>query len=56
LNVHNVSDVSQIEIHATEILVPDHSPSKGDAAVAKLKRIKSSGGDHILAELIQAGC
>jgi hypothetical protein len=37
LNVHRVSDVTQIEIHTTEPLVPDPSPSEIDIAIAKLK-------------------
>jgi hypothetical protein len=43
LNMHNVSDVRQIEKHTTEPLVPGPS------------RLKSPGSEQIPAELIQAG-
>jgi hypothetical protein len=42
LNVHNVSDVSQIHLEV-------------EIAIAKLKKYKSPGSDQIPAELIQAG-
>jgi hypothetical protein len=51
LNVHNVSDVRQIE----EPLVPGPSYLEVEIAIAKLKKYKSSVSDEILAELIQAG-
>jgi hypothetical protein len=35
LNVHTVSDVRQIEIHAAEPLVPDPSPFVFEVAIAK---------------------
>jgi hypothetical protein len=53
LNVHNVSDVQQIEVHWPEPLVP--GPSQIEIASAKLKKYKSPGSDHFPAELIQAG-
>jgi hypothetical protein len=53
LNVHNVSDVRQIEIHTAEPLVPDLSHLEAEIALAKLKKYKSPGSDQILAELIQ---
>jgi hypothetical protein len=37
LKVHGVSDVKQIEIHTSEPLVPDPSPSEVEIAIAKLK-------------------
>jgi hypothetical protein len=37
LNVHSVSDVRQIEVHATEPLVPGHSPLEVETAIVKLK-------------------
>jgi hypothetical protein len=43
LNVHNVSDVRQIKVRTAKI------------AIAKLEKYKSSGGDQIPTELIQAG-
>jgi hypothetical protein len=55
LNVHRVSDVRQIEIHTAEPLVPDPSHYEVEVAIAKLKRYKSPGSDHIQAEIIQAG-
>jgi hypothetical protein len=53
LNVHNVSDVKQIEVHTAEPLV--HGPSRLEAEIAttKSKKYKSGGSDQILAELIQ---
>jgi hypothetical protein len=38
LHIHMVSDVRQIEIHTTELLVPD-SPFEIEIAIAKLKSI-----------------
>jgi hypothetical protein len=39
LNVHNVSDVMQIEVHTTEPLVPGPSHLEVEIAIAKLKSI-----------------
>jgi hypothetical protein len=55
LNVHNVSDVRQIEVHTAEPLVPGPSRLEVEIAIAKLKKYKSPGSDYIPAELIQAG-
>jgi hypothetical protein len=55
LNVHNVSDVRQIEIHTIEPLVPGPSRLEVKIAVAKLKRFNFPGSNHIPAELFQAG-
>jgi hypothetical protein len=55
LNVHNVSDVKQIEVHTAEPLVPGPSRLEVEIVVAKLKKYKSPGSDQIPAELIQAG-
>jgi hypothetical protein len=55
LNVHNVSDVRQIEVHTAEPLVPGSSRLEMETAIAKLKKYKSPCNDQILAELIQAG-
>jgi hypothetical protein len=55
LNVHNVSDVRQIEIHIAEPLVLGPSCLEVEIAIAKLKKYKSPGSDQIPAELIQAG-
>jgi hypothetical protein len=55
LNVHNVSDVRQIEVHTAEPLVPGPNHLEVEIAIAKLKKYKLPGSDQILAELIQAG-
>jgi hypothetical protein len=55
LNVYNVSDVRQIEVHTAEPLVPGPSLLEIEFAAADLKRCKSPGSDQIPAELIQAG-
>jgi hypothetical protein len=54
-NVHNVSDVIQIEVHMTQPLVPGPSRLEVEIAITKLKKYKSPGSDQIPAELIQAG-
>jgi hypothetical protein len=55
LNLHNVSDVRQIEVHTAEQLVPGASHLEVEIAIAKLKKYTSPGNDEISAELIQAG-
>jgi hypothetical protein len=55
LNVLNVSDVRQIEIHTAEPLVTGPSHLEVEISIAKLKNYKSSGSDQIPAELYQAG-
>jgi hypothetical protein len=55
LNVHNVSDVRQIEVHAAEPLEPGPSRLEVETPIAKLKKYKSPSSDQIPAELIQAG-
>jgi hypothetical protein len=55
LNVHNVTDVRQIDIHTAEPLVPGPSHLEVEISIAKLKKYKSPGSDQILAELYQAG-
>jgi hypothetical protein len=55
LNVHNVSDIRQIEVHTVELLVPGPSRPEEEIAIAKLKKYKSPGSAQIPAELIQAG-
>jgi hypothetical protein len=54
LNVHNVSDIRQIEVHMAEPLVPGPSHLEVEIAITKLKKYKSPGIDQIAAELIQA--
>jgi predicted nucleic acid-binding protein len=48
--VHRVSNVRQLEIHTVEL-----RSFEVEIAIAKMKKYKSTGTDHILAELIQAG-
>jgi hypothetical protein len=48
LNVHNVSDVRQIEVHTAEPLVPSHSRLEVEIAITKLKRYKSPGSIKFL--------
>jgi hypothetical protein len=55
LNIHNISDVRQIEIHTAETLVPGPSHLEVEISIAKLKNYKSPGSDQIPAELYQAG-
>jgi hypothetical protein len=55
LNVHNVSDVRQIEVHTAEPLVSGPSRLDDEIAIAKLKKYKPPGSDKIPAELTQAG-
>jgi hypothetical protein len=45
LNVHNVSDVRQIEVHTAKPLVPGPSCLEAETAIAKLKKYKSPGSD-----------
>jgi hypothetical protein len=54
LNVH-VSNVRQIEIHATEPHVPGPSHLEDEISIAKLKNDRSPCSEQIPAELIQAG-
>jgi hypothetical protein len=55
LNVHNVSDVIQIEVHLAEPLVPGPSIIEVEIANAKMKKYKLPGCYDIPAELIQVG-
>jgi hypothetical protein len=55
LNVHDVSDVRQIEIHRAEPLVPGPSHLEVEISIAKLKTYKFPCSDQILAELYRAG-
>jgi hypothetical protein len=55
LNVHDVHDVRQMDIHTAEPLVPEHSLVKVEIAIGKLKSYKSPNIDQIPAELIKAG-
>jgi hypothetical protein len=53
LNVHNVSDVRQIEVHMAEPSVPGSSRLEVEIPIAKLDKFVSPGSDEIPAELIQ---
>jgi hypothetical protein len=53
LNIRNVSDVRQIEIHSAEPLVPGPSHLEIEISIAKLRNYNSPGSDQIEAELIQ---
>jgi hypothetical protein len=55
LNVHNVSDFRQIEVHTAEPLVPGLSSLEVETAIAMLGKYKSLSNDEIPAELIQGG-
>ena len=55
LNVHEVKDVRQAEIHKVESLVPEKSAFEVELAIENLNNHKSSGIDQIPAELIKAG-
>jgi hypothetical protein len=55
LNVHDVSNVRQIEIHTAEPLVPGPTHLEIEISIAKLKKYKSPGNNQIPAELYQAG-
>jgi hypothetical protein len=47
LNVHNVSDVRQTEVHTAESIVPGPSRLELEIAITKLKKYKSPGSDQI---------
>jgi hypothetical protein len=47
LNVHNVSEVRQIELHTAEPLAPGPSRLELEIAIVKLKKYKSPGSDQI---------
>jgi hypothetical protein len=53
LNVHGTGGVRQTEMHAEKPFVTEPSVSEVEVAIGELKRYKSPGVDHILAELIQ---
>jgi hypothetical protein len=55
LNVHNVSDFRQIEVHTAEPLVPGPSRLDVEIAIAQLKKYKSPGSDQIPVGQIQEG-
>jgi hypothetical protein len=50
MNVHNVSDVKQIEVHTAEPLVPGPS-LEVEIAIPKLKKCNSPGSDEIYSKV-----
>jgi hypothetical protein len=52
LNMHNVSDIRQIEVHMAEPLAPGPSSCEVEIAITELKKYISPGSDQIPAELI----
>ena len=52
MNIHEVNDVRQTEIHTAEPLVPETSAFEVELAAEKLKSHKSPGTAQIPAELI----
>ena len=55
LNVHEINDIRQAEIHTLEPLVPEPSAFEVELAIEKLKNHESPGIDQNPAELIKAG-
>jgi len=55
LNVHGINVVRQIQIHTTELLIPEPSSFRFKITIEKLKRYKAPVIDQIPAELIKAG-
>jgi len=55
LNIHEVNDVRQTEIHTAETKLPQPSALELDLATEKLKGHKLPGTDQIPAELIKTG-
>ena len=55
LNVHEVNDIRQTEIHTVEPLVLEPSAFEVELAIEKPKNYKSPRIDQIPAELIKAG-
>ena len=54
LNVHEVNDVRQVDIHTVEPPVSEPSAFEIEVAIEKLKRHKSPGTDQISAKLMKA--
>jgi hypothetical protein len=51
LNVHDVSDVRQIELHTAELLVPGPSRLEVEIAIAKLKKYIKAGSEILLSSI-----
>jgi len=54
LNVHQVNDDNQTEVHTAE-LVPEPRVFEFELATEELKRHKSSGIDQIPSEMLKTG-
>jgi hypothetical protein len=55
LNIHGVHDISQMDVHIAESLVPEPCLVEVKIAIGKLKNYKSPGTDQISAEFIKVG-
>jgi hypothetical protein len=55
LNVHEVHDIRQMDIHVAEPLVTKPSLVEVEIVIGKLNTYKSLGTDQILAKLIKEG-
>jgi hypothetical protein len=55
INVHEVHDVGQMDVHMVEPSVPKPNLFEVEIAIEKMKRYKSLGTVQIPAELIKAG-
>jgi hypothetical protein len=55
LNVNEVNDARQTEIHTAKPLIPEPTVSEFELVIEKLESHKSPGIDQIPAELIKAG-
>jgi hypothetical protein len=55
LNVHDILDVRQMELHTAEPLVPKPRLVEEEIVIGKLQSNKSPVTDNIPAELIKAG-
>jgi hypothetical protein len=55
INVHEIHDVRQMDMHTAEPLVPETSLVEVEIVIGNLKRYKSPSTDQILAEMIIAG-
>jgi hypothetical protein len=55
LNMHNISNVRQIDLHIAQPLLSGPSRLEVEIAIANLKKFKSPRTDQISAELFAAG-
>jgi hypothetical protein len=53
--LHNVSNVRQIEIHTAEPLIPSSSHLEDEIAIPKLKNYRTPSSDELQIKLIKAG-